>query len=71
LNCPECLKQDVSFPGEVLSVSSTIGAPEVFTDEGLTHLHDPTVTIFGYRCAMNHQWSRIEQRTCWCGWRAP
>ena len=62
MNCPECLKTDVVFPGALVCASSTIVGPEVFTDgDGLTHLHDPTVTVFWYRCAMDHKWSRTGQ----------
>jgi len=71
VNCPVCLERDVVFPMQVGSVSATIVAPELFTDErGLAHMHDPTVTVTAYSCPVGHQWSKSECRTCWCGWRA-
>jgi hypothetical protein len=71
MNCPYCLELDVIFPMQPVSASSSMLGPEAFLDDrGVTHAHDPNVTVTVYRCPVDHEWSTVESRACWCGWRA-
>ena len=71
MNCPHCLALDVSFPMQAVSASSGMLGPELFKDgRGVSHMHDPNVTVTVYRCPVDHEWSTAEGGACWCGWDA-
>jgi len=71
MNCPHCLESEVIFPMQVVSASSGMLGPELFKDgRGVSHLHDPNVTVTVYRCPMDHEWSTVQGASCMCGWSA-
>lgn len=56
---------------QIVSWSMTLTPFEPFTDDnGVSHLHDPTVTVTSYICPVNHELSITERGSCWCGWSA-